>query len=260
MPNYVKKLEKIISLVELNLKKLSNSPEPESLHDYRTSFRRLQAAMACLPRSIREKMRLQRYISSRKKVFKSTTKIRDLDIISERLAAYDSIAASELIKKIQSRRRVQTSDLVRRAKRASEKSQPNVGGKTLDKANLSKRSGKVVARLRSQLIREIPLNATDPNSEEVHRFRKDAKNFRYTLEYVGMFPELEKTLRIWQKQLGETRDAQVTLEFLSKSENLEGLDEIVTNQTRSERENYDAFRQSVKDASILLQKENISRS
>ena len=60
-------------------------PEEETIHDVRTTTRRIQALTELLPKSVRKKGKLETYLGRSRALFKATTEIRDIDVIQSKL-------------------------------------------------------------------------------------------------------------------------------------------------------------------------------
>ena len=76
---------------------LLSKPDAETIHDIRTTSRRIQAYTDLLPKSVRKKSKVVLYITRVRTLFKATTKIRDLDIIQEKLKKFETDPEVKLI-------------------------------------------------------------------------------------------------------------------------------------------------------------------
>jgi CHAD domain-containing protein len=66
------------------------NPTVESIHDVRTSIRRLDASFKLLPKKIRDSYDIRNYHGQYRQLFKINSEIRDIDIIYCRLIKYSS--------------------------------------------------------------------------------------------------------------------------------------------------------------------------
>ena len=64
---------------------LANPEDEENVHDVRTSLRRIDTFYSLLPKNLRKRNR--KLIEKYKEFFKANSKIRDLDIIRNKVAA-----------------------------------------------------------------------------------------------------------------------------------------------------------------------------
>jgi CHAD domain-containing protein len=221
-------LKKNARRVDRRLDEYLKDPESEqSVHDIRTSLRRLQASFSLMPRKARKEN--ARQIKACKDFFSANSKVRDCDIIRGRLAADGNFAA--LAPSLDRRRKAGLARALRLAK-AMEKMPPvtcNADGKKLDK-----RIDRVAGRLVKRIEERVPVAAGDGSKkEELHELRKDLKKLRYVLEIVpaghkrahekrlssaigakrGVMPRLEEL----QDVLGAVHDADITIDFLKGS-------------------------------------------
>jgi len=61
-----------------------------NIHDIRTAVRRLGASYRSLPKNIRRKNEISKYMRTSKRLFKINSQVRDCDIICEKLQKYSS--------------------------------------------------------------------------------------------------------------------------------------------------------------------------
>ena len=72
------------------------NPTKESIHDMRTSLRRLEAIYKSNPKQIREKKKFKPFAQTGKDLFKINSKIRDTDIIIEKLSKEGNMPEQDL--------------------------------------------------------------------------------------------------------------------------------------------------------------------
>jgi CHAD domain-containing protein len=129
-------------------KYLKDSEREESVHDVRTSLRRLQASFSLMPKKARKKN--ARQIKAYKDFFSATSRVRDCDIIRGRLAADENFAA--LAPFLDRRRKAGLARALRLA-RAIEK-MPVAAGKAEDKkleARIDRVAGRLIKRIEGRL-------------------------------------------------------------------------------------------------------------
>src|SRR5215472_11002895 len=83
--------------MEENVKRVDNSLDDyikdsneNNIHDIRTATRRLDASYRSLPKKIRRKNKISKFMTTSKRLFKINSQVRDYDIIYEKLQKYSS--------------------------------------------------------------------------------------------------------------------------------------------------------------------------
>jgi CHAD domain-containing protein len=180
-----------------------------------------------LPKKLRKLYRKQ--IEKYKEFFRASSKIRDLDIIRNKLAALASDApnASKLDLQLQRKRRTKLRQAVKLA-RALEK-MPSLDVKGMLSPKIELRINKMIARLSIRIKEMLPLILSDATrKDELHILRKNYKKLRYIFEVL---PESHikkynkkvtraiggKDLKAIQDMLGSIRDSDITIEYLQNS-------------------------------------------
>ena len=87
---YFEQLNKYMTKTTERLSAYVQDPNEKNVHDVRTSIRRLDAAFKILPKKIRKKAKLRKFMLEIKKFFKTNNQIRDFDIISQKLISMQS--------------------------------------------------------------------------------------------------------------------------------------------------------------------------
>jgi CHAD domain-containing protein len=245
---YVRKINKICDRVEKTLREYVKTRSPESLHDFRTSARRLQAAYSILPKNLRRSKKLRTYAKNRHKLFKASAETRDLDIMISRVAKYKPQTLL-LVSKLDRSRTKKAQQLAKEAKATRGLPCPGVDPDQIDADKMSERIKKTSGKLNSKLEEQGSLaTSVSAKTKEIHAFRKLSKRLRYVLEFTDTDVSLKQIARLrdYQDLLGEMRDAQITHSFLTKS-NVNGrLSSIVDAEKRSVDAAYLAFIQSWK--------------
>ncbi|MGI0019246.1 MAG: CHAD domain-containing protein [Nitrososphaera sp.] len=151
---------------------LQNPDDGESVHDVRTSLRRLEAAFSLMPKKARRKNRAQ--IKAYKEFFRANSRVRDYDVIREKLEG----AAAGLEKK----RKVELLRALRLARAVQEL--PALDTR-INNDKLDARVDRVASRLLSSIKKRLPAALADrEEKEELHELRKDLKKLRYVLEIL----------------------------------------------------------------------------
>jgi CHAD domain-containing protein len=210
---------------------LEESSSPDNVHDLRTNIRRLEATLDLLPKEVRRRKKVKKYFASARRLFRTTTQLRDLDIIEHNVnSQVNSLKVRDAISFI----RYQRLDLVKAAKEAVaaflEIKPPKFSISDLDSGRISRRRDKIVKRLLSKLQEEVPIVLNDfAKFRELHDVRKDCKRLRYTLEIFpsGNNSELIEMMKQWQTALGNIRDIDVTEQFAKEQDILEDLEEVL---------------------------------
>ena len=76
-------MEENVKRVDDRLNDYINDSNENNIHDIRTATRRLDASYRSLPKKIRRKNKISKYMTTSKRLFKVNSQVRDRDIISE---------------------------------------------------------------------------------------------------------------------------------------------------------------------------------
>ena len=201
-----------------SLRKFIESPNKKNVHDIRRDFRRLNASFGSLPgRYLDEHSSIQKYVKKSKQVLKQTSKVRDIDIIREKLELRTKDAHAEaLISSLKGIRADQIKKLMRNAVKLSKKSIPTLT--SLKSVDLENSIDGATLRLNSDIVDYLLTVLEDPDDiEALHSLRKSVRDLRYTLE---MLPGIKRTRREistltkWQGTLGDVIDSAVIESYL----------------------------------------------
>jgi CHAD domain-containing protein len=193
MPLDPKKLQKPVRQLRKSLKKLSDRPSPEEVHDIRTQCRRLEAITHALMLDRRKDG--QRLLSSIASIRKHAGKVRDMDVLTgyvvglaarheeecrvqliedlggKRLRFAEKLGETAAASRIKSRRRLKRYGSLIAKKMVSKKHRPAAPPeRTVD-------AMAVALELSSELAHWPPLNANN-----LHPWRLKAKELRYLLQ------------------------------------------------------------------------------
>jgi CHAD domain-containing protein len=206
---------------------LADQGTENSIHDVRTSIRRLDVSFSLLPKKLRK--RKNRQIKKYRKFFKANSNARDLDIIRGKIAALAEGApgAEKLLGQLQKKRKA---ELGRAGKlgRALKKMQPVQldSSSSIPVGKLESRIDRAAGKLGVKINEAFPVVLSDSSKvEELHRLRKDCKKLRYILEMVPpagrkkyeRAVSLALALEELQDLLGAIRDSDITIEYLQGS-------------------------------------------
>jgi CHAD domain-containing protein len=216
--DYYDTLDHIVQKAENRLKKYLQDPNQENVHDVRTAIRRLEAAWNVLPKKIRRKPKVERFVRTYRKFFKINNTIRDFDIIQQRLASHAEVP-KEIKKMIDEKRNHHLYMAQKQAKKAHKFKFPKITAKDFLSAKLERRFRKKSIQLINNIQSLIPIVISDEKKiVELHQLRKDCKKLRYILEIT---PNSESAtfvtkLKEMQDLLGAIHDCDITINFLQK--------------------------------------------
>jgi len=243
---YLNKSERNIQRVNNKLDDYLKAPNEEHIHDIRTSIRRLRASYQSLPKSIRNKKKIKKFVAKSKELFSINSKVRDYDIIFEMLSEYmssekapkheqqqlsqSSRAISNLLKSLETVRNRELTESKTLAVELRKLSVPKLGDNNINisKKKLKKRFNNVVGKLANTIEKNYPVVlSSSKRLIELHEMRKDCKKLRYLLELLPidtdvknqdkdkvsqLIDELEKV----QDMLGTIHDYDTTIAYIKK--------------------------------------------
>jgi CHAD domain-containing protein len=88
--HFVTKMEENIKRLDDRLNDYIKDSNENNIHDIRTATRRLDASFTSLPKKIRRKTKIRKYVTTSKQLFKVNSQVRDYDIIFEKLQKHSS--------------------------------------------------------------------------------------------------------------------------------------------------------------------------
>jgi len=200
---YLNKSERNIQRVNNKLDDYLKAPNEEHIHDIRTSIRRLRASYQSLPKSIRNKKKIKKFVAKSKELFSINSKVRDYDIIFEMLSEYmssekapkheqqqlsqSSRAISNLLKSLETVRNRELTESKTLAVELRKLSVPKLGDNNINisEKKLKKRFNNVVGKLANTIEKNYPVVlSSSKRLIELHEMRKDCKKLRYLLELL----------------------------------------------------------------------------
>ena len=243
---YLNKSERNIQRVNNKLDDYLKAPNEEHIHDIRTSIRRLRASYQSLPKSIRNKKKIKKFVAKSKELFSINSKVRDYDIIFEMLSEYmssekapkheqqqlsqSSRAISNLLKSLETVRNRELTESKTLAVELRKLSVPKLGDNNINisEKKLKRRFNNVVGKLANTIEKNYPVVlSSSKRLIELHEMRKDCKKLRYLLELLPidrdvknqdkdkvsqLIDELEKV----QDMLGTIHDYDTTIAYIKK--------------------------------------------
>lgn len=252
---FIKTFDSELARAKKESKAVELTGNKKEVHDLRGTLRRVEIDSAVIPKK-QLRRRQKKYLNASKKLYRATTKVRDLDVMLERIQNYPALEKTKLPRSLEKKRE----RLVQRAIKRAEKLQDRDAEFSLDtisEAKLQKRFEKRVNDCREEIQSLLPLVLQNSkNVEELHRLRKTCKQLRYLLEIPNEDGvELER-LKDWQKRLGELHDLDVILDYLAhqKQQENEPANRALQDLHRARQEKYAEFvsqfkRQSGKETS-----------
>ena len=88
--HFVTKMEENVKRVDDRLDDYIKDSNENNIHDIRTATRGLDASYISLPKKIRRKAKIRKFVTTSKQLFKLNSQVRDCDIIFEKLQKYSS--------------------------------------------------------------------------------------------------------------------------------------------------------------------------
>jgi len=255
----------------------------------RTSLRRLEATYRSSPKGILKKKNVKAFAQGGKKLFRINSRIRDIDIIVEKLTNEGKMTdlEQELIERPLKQER---DDKLEEAKVAaldlekiivSNIYDPNILSKKF-KNKSRKRILKIIKKLKTRIESKLPTVISDKSKvSELHEIRKDTKKLRYVIELVSISKEKREKnegseaivvtnpndkdgsqiltyLEKIQEMLGNIHDYDITLEFLKKKQKLDELavTSIITNIQNIRNTKFNQFVNYVRSLTIMIDSTN----
>ncbi len=218
-------------------------PSEENTRLLRASARRLLTLLKVVPKSSRKKA-MKRTLDGCKKVLKATSKVRDVDIIEEKLSKLPRDHMLELLLgNLSEEREAFVGDTMKTAWRLFEMGKENPDRKELRGVHRWVR--KRLAELDREMARELTVVVKNEGKiEELHSLRKHAKTFRYVLELLPSTrgsARAGEVLRSWQDVLGEIRDSDTMIEYLGRARQHRAVRDAMAAERALRHERYRSF-------------------
>ena len=271
---YINNCARNFDRVYIKLAKYLHDPTKENIHHMRTSLRRLEATYRSSSRGILKKKNVKAFVHRGKKLFKINSRIRDIDVILEKLTNEGKMGALEL-ELIESPLKHERQDKLKEAKIAAFRLEkiivsniygPNMINRKF-KYKSRKRILKIIRKLKTNIDSQIPAVISDKSKvSELHQVRKDTKKLRYVIELLLISKEYEEEdnrirqtdivnpinkdirqilayLEKLQDILGDIHDYDITLEYLKKKQEADKLTitNTITNIQNIRNTKFDQF-------------------
>lgn len=234
-----------VDYLDRKLQAFSDDPSIDTVHDFRTAVRRLDASLSVLPKQIRKRNKAKSLLKALGRLMKESANLRDWDTVGSRLSSYPASPARDGLIQEARKKRWECVPAVRKAADAErDLSAPRVRSGDLSGRLLQKRFDSVTRRLASKVDSCVPLVLGDETRiRELHTLRKDCKRLRYVLELGprGKMKRSLSTLESWQDLLGAIRDSDVTIAYLRSLPKTADVERILNAEARLRRKHYDSF-------------------
>jgi CHAD domain-containing protein len=242
--------ERSISRVSNKLDDYLTRQDEKNIHDIRTSVRRLDACYKTLPKKVRKRKQMKRFVNKSKDLFKINSQVRDFDIITELIEKIDADHGNknEVDINFENRRGRKLGNAKAIAVELRKLPPPKVKKKSVSTAKLTKRFNKLFSKYGNRIQLNLPLVTTDADKvAELHELRKDCKKLRYLLELVShdnssdnIISKMEEELQKMQDLLGAIHDCDATVAYL-KRQKLQNKNEILEAILQERKKRYENF-------------------
>ena len=249
--HFVTKMEENVKRVDDRLDDYIKDSNENNIHDIRTATRRLDASFTSLPKKMRRKTKICKYVTTSKQLFRVNSQVRDCDIICEKLQKYSSEPI--YTKLTESLKRTRTAKLASARKIAlslRDLPMPCVKENAVPAEKLEMRINKLVFRLRETIELDLPIVLTNASKiEELHELRKTCKKRRYLLELAShqnstnnkeihaVIAELEDV----QDILGSIHDSDTTIAYLKSVRQPNKVAHILHDEISERNKKYEDF-------------------
>jgi CHAD domain-containing protein len=255
--HFVTKMEENVKRVDDRLNDYVKDSNENNIHDIRTATRRLDASFTSLPKKMRRKTKIRKYVTTSKQLFKVNSQVRDCNIISEKLQNYSSEPIyTKLTGSLNRKRKTKLASARKIALSLRDLPVPRVRENEIPAKRLEMRFNSVVVRLRERIELDLPIVLTNVNKiEELHELRKTCKKLRYLLELAShqnnginnkeihtVITELEDV----QDILGSIRDSDTMIAYLKRVRHLDKVPHILHDEISERNKKYEDFIQFCK--------------
>jgi CHAD domain-containing protein len=243
--SYLLTFEKILNNFCQNIQDYIKNPNDENIHDVRITVRRLQAAYRVLPKNSRSMPKIRGFLKQSIAFFKLNTKIRDFDIICQKMEAEYQVKTRELVAALRNSRIENLRSATKLAKKILYLKTPKISSSILKEPKLNKRYLKILHEIKLD-IQKNTINALmdERKIEELHMLRKNYKKLRYSLELAENKKKTTlvlKSLREIQDILGEIHDNDIIIDYLLKIEKHSKYSDVLESEVLERTKKYNAF-------------------
>jgi CHAD domain-containing protein len=239
--SFSKKFQKNHKKINVILENYLKNPDEKNIHDMRVAIRRLDASRSILPKNVRNKNKLQKFHSTYKKFFKTNSKIRDADIISQKIAKFSSNPfVYNILKNLQKKRKKDLQSACKIGIKLQKYKKIKLKNK-ISTDELKKNFDKAALSLDDKIQKQIPIVMGSSKAIlELHELRKDCKKLRYLLELsLSSKQPSDFIIKLKQMQdlMGNIHDNDITIEYLKDEKNME-LEDILNYENFEREKNY----------------------
>jgi CHAD domain-containing protein len=256
---FITKLQENLQRVDKRVNDYIADSNEENIHNIRTSIRRADASFRSLPKKVRKRNKVSNYLKLCKQLFKINSKIRDYDIIYEKLRNYSSQPIyTELTELLKTRRDAELRKGRDTALSLRKIKPPKIYDKDISKEKLNRRFNKIISGSSDKIELNFPVVLTNADRTiQLHEMRKDCKKLRYLLELLSYQnnKEVERTiteLEKIQEMLGSIHDDDIMITYLRRSRNSKEIRHILDDVIAERARRYNEF--------IGFCKDNLSNS
>jgi CHAD domain-containing protein len=250
--HFLEEYQRLNEKVNNTLRDYLGDPGVVQTRNLRAAVRRLDCSIRVLPKKTRNQKAVKRCHERCKELLEVTSRVRDLDILEDRIAKHPrDVTVTLLLNNLHEEREEFVSNSTKAAWKLFEHHPPS-----LVKGDLPRLVGRiedVVEGLDAEIVSELQAVLKDAAKvDELHSLRKHCKRMRYTLELfpsMGHYSRLVILLRKWQDLLGEIRDSDVITDYLSRAKPTEAVRTMLASERAFRQRRYAAFVQSCKRGS-----------
>ena len=227
--------------VSKRLKALVQGQEEQTIHQLRTSIRRYESVEALLPGRIRRSRNHKKFREGCEDVFKSTTPIRDIDVVMAQLAGERGEYLAKFKGQLAMDRKRRVKVARRFAKTLLRKIRPSVRRPAVPERKCEERVARVKASYYELIASEQRQTLSDEGDvSSLHHLRKLYKDLRYTLEAAGSRPDdaAAEDLETFQEILGRVHDEDILIAFLRKRRRHPEAKKLLEAKTARRHEDY----------------------
>ena len=208
-----------------------------------------------LPKKLRKKKKIREFVIKSKELFRINSKIRDYDIISEKLSKdVQSSHQQQNIELLQKLLKSQRKRMLNKAKGIALElrkiSVPKLRDSDISQNKLEKRFNSIANKFADRIKKNFPIVvANSQKIRELHEMRKDCKKLRYLMELLPenesnsknkishMIKELEKV----QNMLGIIHDYDTTIAYLRHQKRKRSIKTIIEKIANIRQDKYEQF-------------------
>jgi CHAD domain-containing protein len=218
----------------------AEDPSADNIHDLRTSIRRMNAFYQILPKQLRKK-KIKKFVKKYTLFFKSNSKIRDYDILFEKLSSY-GFSDPKFIQYLEKQRKKKLVDALDQSTALLKLEVPNISTNydLIDEINVffTKQCLDLIVEIQTNL----PIIIQDETKiKDLHSMRKTVKKLRYLLEFLpkDSISTLLEGLKQLQDLLGDIHDNDMAISFFQKkTEKFRSLESILLIEKESRNSNF----------------------